>query len=473
MSIVIPDFSNAKVLVIGDVMLDRYWHGPIKRISPEAPVPVLNVQHQEECPGGAANVALNIATLGASVTLLGLVGTDAAADMLEHKLQQQNVNTVLMRQADFKTIVKLRVLGQNQQIIRLDFEDEKRPADLTALLSAFEQHLTDADVVILSDYAKGVLDIAPQLIQLCRQYGKTVFVDPKRADFQHYAGAHVITPNYKEFEAVVGVCHSEAEIVAKGMTLVRELNLQALLITRSEHGMTLLQLDRKPCYLKAFEQEVFDVTGAGDTVIATLASAYAAGLDYAKATELANLAAAISVKKRNAAVVSVPELRRALWALQPHIDKHVLSQAELIVAVMDAKAHGESIVMTNGCFDLLHPGHVHYLEEAKALGDRLIVAVNDDASVQALKGPDRPINALAARMSVLAGLRSVDWVIPFSEATPERIIGEILPDVLVKGGDYQIEQIAGHSAVLANGGQVLVLRFVEGYSTSKIIDKLT
>ena len=472
MSITIPDFSKAKVLVVGDVMLDRYWHGPIKRISPEAPVPILKVEHQEECPGGAANVALNIATLGASVSLFGVVGQDAAGTCLIEKLTAEGVKSFLIQQAHFNTIVKLRVLGQHQQIIRLDFEDEQVPTDFSELLGLYEQALASTDVVILSDYAKGVLQIAPELIRLARAHGKAVFVDPKRADFSDYRGASVITPNYKEFEAVVGPCHSEDEIIEKGMRLVEELQLAALLITRSEDGMTLLQANKKPHYLKAFEQEVFDVTGAGDTVIATLASAIAAGLSYAKATELANLAAAISVKKRNAATVTIPELRRALWTMTPHLDKHVLSQSELLTSVMDAKAQGETIVMTNGCFDLLHPGHIHYLEEARSLGDRLIVAVNDDASVQALKGLSRPINPLAARMSVLAGLRSVDWVVPFSEETPERLISEVLPDVLVKGGDYSITQIAGHQAVLANGGSVKILSFVDGFSTTSMIDKM-
>ncbi len=472
MSIIIPDFSKAHVLVVGDIMLDRYWHGPIKRISPEAPVPILNVSHQEECPGGAANVALNIATLGAKVALLGIVGQDAAAASLTATLQAHHVETFLIQQANFNTIVKLRVLGQHQQIIRLDFEDARQPDDFSDLLRVFEQQVRLADIVILSDYAKGVLNIAPELIRIARAIGKIVLVDPKRQDFRHYLGAQVITPNYKEFEAVVGACHSEKDIVDKGLAVIADLQLDALLITRSEHGMTLLQANTPPFYLKAFEQEVFDVTGAGDTVIATLASALAAGLTYAKATELANLAAAISVKKHNAATVSVPELRRALWTMKSHLEKHILSQAELLIAVMDAKIHGETLVVTNGCFDLLHPGHVHYLEEASALGDRLIVLVNSDASVQALKGMSRPINPVAARMAVLAGLRSVDWVVAFSEQTPERLISEILPHVLVKGGDYQITEVAGHQAVLANGGLVKILTFVPGFSTTQTIEAL-
>lgn len=472
MSISIPDFSKAKVLVVGDVMLDRYWHGPIKRISPEAPVPILNVQHEEECPGGAANVALNIASLGAAVTLLGVVGCDQAAEGLHTKLAEHHVTSALLQYPDFKTIIKLRVLGQHQQLIRLDFEDERITHDYHDLLAAFAQHVIGMDVVILSDYAKGVLDIAPQLIALARAQGVAVFVDPKRKDFEHYMGAQVITPNYKEFEEVVGPCHSEQDILDKGLALVQRLQLDALLITRSEHGMTLLQVGQQPLYLKAFEQEVFDVTGAGDTVIATLASAVSAGLSYTKATELANLAAAISVKKRNAATVSVAELRRALWSMQPYLDKHVLSEAELMVAVNDAKAHGESIVMTNGCFDLLHPGHIRYLEEAKALGNRLIVAVNSDASVKRLKGNSRPVNPLTDRMEVLAGLRAVDWVVCFDEDTPARLIEAVLPDVLVKGGDYRVEQIAGHQAVLACGGEVKILSFVEGHSTSTLLDRM-
>lgn len=469
----IPDFSTARVLVVGDVMLDRYWSGAINRISPEAPVPVVQVKHENECPGGAANVALNVATLGAAVTLLGTCGDDHAAHLLEQKLQQHAVSTCLIKDGKQQTIVKLRVLGAHQQLLRLDFET---PAVMTAIepvKEKFAQLVEHFDVVILSDYAKGTLAHARELIALAHQKQVPVFVDPKSKDFSLYQGAYLITPNLKEFQEIVGVCADEEDLLAKGQALLNQFNLPALLVTRSEDGVTLFQKDELPLTLPVYQQEVYDVTGAGDTVIAIIAASVAAGLALKDAVRLANLAASISVKKLNAATVSVAEMRRELWRqTQSYNEKHIVTKKELITAVQDAKTQGETVVMTNGCFDLLHPGHVAYLEQAKHLGDRLIVAVNDDDSVRRLKGPTRPMNNLSSRMQVLSSLRAVDWVVPFSEDTPEELINEVLPDILVKGGDYKVEEIAGHKAVLANKGRVLILDFVPGHSTTAMIEKM-
>jgi len=280
----------------------------------------------------------------------------------------------------------------------------------------------------------------------------------------------MITPNLGELEAVVGPCPDEATIVAKGSALLAELALGALLVTRSEHGMTLLTPDHPPLHLPAEAREVFDVTGAGDTVIATFAAALAAGQDFAHAARIANIAAGIVVGKLGTATVSPQELSRTLRR-QHEDDSGVLDEDELLVRVAQARAQGQVVVMTNGCFDLLHVGHVRYLEAARRLGDVLIVAVNTDDSVKRLKGPTRPLNTTADRMRMLAALKCVDWVVPFSEDTPARLIGRVLPDFLVKGGDYKVEAIAGYDAVTANGGQVVVLEFHDGYSTTRLIER--
>ena len=471
MKIQIPSFDRARVLVVGDVMLDRYWHGATSRISPEAPVPVVHVGQSEERAGGAANVALNISALGAHTCLLGITGDDEAADSLEALLGAAGIRCTLQRIAATATVTKLRVISRHQQLIRLDFEDGFAAVNTDAMLQAYRQELENCDVVVLSDYGKGTLAQIEPLIAAARAAGKPVLVDPKSLDFTAYSGATLITPNMAEFEQVVGVCNNEQELIEKSAALMDILDLQALLVTRGEHGMTLLRKGEPELHLPTHAQEVFDVTGAGDTVISVLAAALAAGEDLPAATALANLAAGIVVGKLGTASVSVPELRRSVLVGQD-AGFGVMSQAQLQIAVEDARSHGERIVMTNGCFDILHAGHVAYLNQARRLGDRLIVAVNDDDSVRRLKGKGRPINPVDRRMTVLAALERVDWVVPFSEDTPERLICEIQPDLLVKGGDYQPQDIAGYECVTRNGGEVIVLGFEDGCSTSDIIETI-
>lgn len=471
MKIEIPAFEKTHVVVIGDVMLDRYWRGGTHRISPEAPVPVVNVQHIEDRPGGAGNVALNLSSLGCQVTLLSLVGMDDNADILENKLTEAGITCYLERIINHPTITKLRIIDKNQQLIRLDFEKSFHHIPPENLIAAYKKTLDTANAVILSDYAKGCLSAVQELIVAAQQRNIPIFVDPKSADFTIYRNATVITPNQKEFEAVVGKCNDNDAVISKGLQLMRDQQLRALLITQGEHGMTLLRENQEPLQLPAKTREVYDVTGAGDTVIAVLAAAVAAGEDFVTAAILANTAAGIVVQKSGAATVSVPEIRRQMQR-QHASEFGVLTEEELLIAVTDARAHGETIVMTNGCFDILHPGHIAYLEEAKELGKRLIVAINDDDSVRRLKGSERPINSLEHRMSVLAALRAVDWVVSFAEETPARLISRVLPDILVKGGDYKPHEIAGSEYVLANGGAVKVLQFLDGHSTANIIKKI-
>ncbi|MFP4616482.1 MAG: bifunctional D-glycero-beta-D-manno-heptose-7-phosphate kinase/D-glycero-beta-D-manno-heptose 1-phosphate adenylyltransferase HldE [Thiohalorhabdus sp.] len=467
----LDNLGQARLLVAGDLMLDRYWSGETGRISPEAPVPVVHIDGEELRPGGAANVALNAAALGTSAALLGFTGADPEADALENRLREAGVTCHLLRDPEIATLVKLRIVSRHQQLIRLDFEDGFHGCDGAALGDRFREVLADRDAVVLSDYGKGTLGEAPVLIAAAREAGKPVLVDPKGTDFARYRGATAITPNRGEFEAVVGACHGEAELGERAESLRRELELEAVLVTRGEQGMTLVREGRAPAHFPTRARDVYDVTGAGDTVIATLAAALAAGEPWEEAASLANLAAGVVVGRLGTAVATPADLRRARLH-EGREGRRVVDEEELLTLVADARAHGERVVMTNGCFDLLHAGHVAYLEEAAQRGDRLVVAVNDDASVAGLKGENRPINPLEHRMAVLAGLAAVDWVVPFGEDTPARLIGRVLPDVLVKGGDYRPEEIAGYDAVTGAGGEVVVLSFREGCSSSAIMDAI-
>ena len=470
MKIHIPNFESARVLVVGDAMLDRYWHGSTSRISPEAPVPVVRVDQAEERPGGAGNVALNIAALGARASLVAVTGADDTAQILAGQLSAAGVRCLFHSIPGMATVTKLRVLSRHQQLIRLDFEGGIPGFDGSGLLAPFREALAEADVVVLSDYGKGALGAIQELIKVARAAGLPVLVDPKSRDFSLYRGASLVTPNLNEFEAVAGHCRDEEEVAAKGAALLEEHDLEALLITRGEQGMTLLRRGCAALHLPAKAREVYDVTGAGDTVISVLAATLAAGDDLVQATALANLAAGIVVGKLGTATVSVPEIRRALRE-DGVVERGIVSVEQLMTAVEQARGRGERLVMTNGCFDILHAGHVAYLQEARHLGDRLIVAVNDDDSVRHLKGATRPINSLDHRMAVLAALQCVDWVVPFGEDTPRDLICRVRPDYLVKGGDYQPEQVAGYDCVTAGGGTVKILAYHAGHSTSRVIER--
>jgi D-beta-D-heptose 7-phosphate kinase / D-beta-D-heptose 1-phosphate adenosyltransferase len=465
----VPDFSRVGVLVAGDVMLDEYWFGPTSRISPEAPVPVVRVTGSEARAGGAANVAINLASLGVRTSLTGIVGRDANAATLADLLQKRGISVDFVEAPRRPTITKLRVLSRNQQLIRLDTEDAFSADDALPMTGAIERLLPAASVCILSDYAKGTLSQVSALIGTCRRRGVAVLVDPKGTDFARYRGATVLTPNQAEFEAVVGPARSQTEIAEQGEALREALDLQALVVTLGERGMAVITAESEPVFLPARARQVFDVTGAGDTVIATLAAGLGAGLTFQDAAGLANLAAGLVVGKIGVASVTPSELRLALHE-HGQGGRGLLQRSEARQVAAEARSRGERLVMTNGCFDILHAGHVAYLEEAKQRGDRLLVAVNDDASVARLKGSGRPINPLADRMAVLAGLAAVDWVVPFGEDTPEALVSEVLPDVLVKGGDYRPENIAGARQVLENGGTVEVLSFREGRSTTAIVE---
>jgi D-beta-D-heptose 7-phosphate kinase/D-beta-D-heptose 1-phosphate adenosyltransferase len=465
----LPNFSTARVLVVGDVMLDRYWHGDTRRISPEAPVPVVQVERVEARPGGAANVAVNVAALGATVTLVGLVGDDEPAQALRDALDGTGVRDQLAVFAEHPTICKMRVMSRHQQLLRLDVERPWNDArHHGAIETQVRKSLPHHDVLVLSDYAKGALGDVQSLIALARDANVPVIVDPKGIDFDRYRGATALTPNLSEFEAICGRLVGDDAIGEGANKLRQHLALQWLLVTRGEDGMTLVDADGVVTHRHTEARQVYDVTGAGDTVVAVLGTAIAAGASVEHAATLANVAAGTVVSKAGTASVSAAELAEASAAGAAG-EAGVLSIEQAIASVGRARSRGETVVFTNGCFDILHAGHVACIAAAKAFGDRLVVAINDDESVRRLKGEGRPINGVGARMAVLAALGDVDWVVSFSQDTPLDVIRALVPDVLVKGGDYTPDTVVGADEVLARGGTVELVDMVPGLSTTATI----
>ncbi|MFI3256643.1 MAG: bifunctional D-glycero-beta-D-manno-heptose-7-phosphate kinase/D-glycero-beta-D-manno-heptose 1-phosphate adenylyltransferase HldE [Psittacicella sp.] len=462
------------MLVIGDIMLDKYIYGDTSRISPESPVPIVKYTDENAKLGGASNVALNVKTLGANCATLGFIGNDENGKIIENILSENNITSFNIKVQDLPTITKLRILSRNQQLLRVDFEEKfsKAPHDL--LIGKLEEIIDNYDIVILSDYAKGTLDKSLEIIKICNKASKKVLVDPKGVDFSKYKGAYILTPNMHEFiEALpfkenIDPTNSEL-ILKKSLKLIEDHKLENLLVTKSEHGMSIVSAS-KIQDIPTNAKEVFDVTGAGDTVIATLSCALGVGKNINEACYIANIAAGIVVGKLGTSAISSSELNLYIKSNNNILDNLTLNQLKCLIK--NAKDKGEKIVMTNGCFDIIHSGHLNYLKEAKSLGDRLIVAINSDSSVKRLKGEKRPINKSQERLEMIASLKSVDWVIEFDELTPENIINELKPDILVKGGDYTIDTIVGANFILNNGGEVKVLKFKDGFSTTKLIEKI-
>jgi D-beta-D-heptose 7-phosphate kinase/D-beta-D-heptose 1-phosphate adenosyltransferase len=462
--------KTKRVTVVGDVMLDQYWSGSVDRISPEAPIPVVKVSSEKSQLGGAGNVALNLVKLGVQADLHGVIGQDIAASKIKRLLSDHTIQSGLQERAHVTTTHKLRVLGMSQQLIRLDFEEDTLSGKDELSVDEWDIDLSETDVLVLSDYIKGSLADPRGLIQAARDKNIPILADTKVQDLEDYRGITLLKPNRREFELLVGHCSDHQSIEDKARDLMQQYDIASMLVTLGKDGMLLVPQQGEIEYFHPKARDVFDVTGAGDTVIATLAATLAGGASWSQAVELANVAAGIVVEKLGASAITAQELRAQ--QLPSGVADTVCTLPKLVQHVKSAQKNGEKIVMTNGCFDVLHAGHVQYLHQARALGDRLIVAVNSDESVRQLKGETRPVNQLSDRMEVLAALSSVDWVIPFSEETPKQLIEHILPDVLVKGGDYQVEQIAGHQAVLANEGKVQVLPIRQGCSSSQIIAKL-
>ncbi|WP_421740031.1 D-glycero-beta-D-manno-heptose-7-phosphate kinase [Caulobacter sp.] len=470
-------FAGKTVLVLGDVMLDRFIYGAVDRISPEAPVPVIAVERETAMLGGAGNVARNVAALGGKAVLIGLIGDDEAGRALAAMIAEEaGIEARLVTDTARRTTEKVRYISGSHQMLRVDRED-RGPAEATTLLAAFNQRLAAADVVVLSDYAKGVLtpQVVREAIDAARAAGKPVIVDPKSRDFARYDGATLIKPNRKEAAEATGITDAsdEASEEAGAAILAMAPTLRAALVTRGGAGMTLSVRGEPAVHIPASAVEVFDVSGAGDTVAATLALAVAAGAPLALAARLANLAAGLVVAKLGTDVVTAHELTALAHSdagAPGEIKIADLDQARAIVAGW--RARGLKVGFTNGCFDLLHPGHVSLLDQSKAACDRLIVGLNTDASVSKLKGPTRPVQKEAGRATVLASLSSVDLVVLFDEDTPLTLIEAFRPDVLVKGADYTVETVVGSDVVLGYGGRVLLADLKAGQSTTALIGRM-
>lgn len=466
------------VLVVGDVMCDTYLSGHVSRISPEAPVPVFESTGKRHVLGGGANVAANLRALGCQVRLLGVLGEDDAGRRVREQVRAQGMaDDLLMRDPERPTTEKTRLIAGHQQLTRLDQESRlPLPAGLIAqALAAVEPVLTEVDGLVCSDYSKGVCtpDLLAPLFVKARRANLPIFVDPKARDFAQYRGATVLTPNMVEVRHATGsISDDNACLAAAAESLLRRSEARALLVTRGEAGMSLFHPPEPPRHIPAHTRDVYDVTGAGDTVIAAFAAAAIHGLPYPEAARLANAAAGIVVGKAGTAVVYPEELEAHLEARDAPWHSKVRTRDEVSRALEQHRQRNERIVFTNGCFDLLHGGHLHYLQQARALGDCLVVALNDDDSVRRLKGDQRPLRPQDERVRMLAALACVDFVVLFSEATPLALIKALRPDVLAKGGDYTLETVVGREEVEAAGGSVHLIPYIEGVSTTEFLNGL-
>jgi D-beta-D-heptose 7-phosphate kinase/D-beta-D-heptose 1-phosphate adenosyltransferase len=471
--------ANTQVLCVGDAMLDRFVYGSVDRISPEAPIPVLLVEREDAMLGGAGNVVRNLVALGAKPTFVSVVGDDAAGREVTRLVGEHGeIDPCLVVETGRQTTIKTRFFASHQQLLRSDRESR---AGVTGpirdqLLARADKIMDKAGVVVLSDYGKGVLApaVTAELIKRAQAKGKAVVVDPKGSDYSIYAGATVVTPNRKElFEATGMAVDGDEAVVVAARHLIETCGLGAVLVTRSQDGMTLVEAGGAVHHLAAEAREVFDVSGAGDTVVATLAAAMASGASLLDGAQLANVAAGIVVGKVGTAVAYADELVAAL-----HLGDLTAGESKIVPLTKAAelierwRRKGQKVGFTNGCFDLLHPGHVSILTQSKAACDRLVVGLNSDASVQRLKGPTRPVQSEAARATVLSSLSSVDLVVIFGEDTPQKAIEALRPDVLVKGADYTVDKVVGAEFVQSYGGKVILAELVDGQSTTNTIKKM-
>ncbi|PIS28556.1 bifunctional heptose 7-phosphate kinase/heptose 1-phosphate adenyltransferase [Candidatus Saganbacteria bacterium CG08_land_8_20_14_0_20_45_16] len=473
---IIPKFKGKKVLVFGDLMLDEHIWSRVERISPEAPVPIAEVTKIDHVPGGCGNVAVNIAALGGQPFLIGIIGQDSSGQKLRQALALANVpDSYLIVDQQRPTILKSRIIAASQHVIRVDREDKTALSTelLKKVIKQVKKVLTTVDVVIISDYGKGLInkELCQILIKAARQQKKFVAIDPKGQDYSKYQQASIITPNLLEAGLATGIqINSGPALIKAGQSLLTKVKSDFILITRGREGMSLFSA-KKHLEIPAVPREVFDITGAGDTVIACLSLAVAAGAKLDQAIALANLAASIVVSKIGTAPCFKAELAAALEGHEPIIKK-IKSRQEIIAIAKNHKITGAQIVFTNGCFDLLHLGHVRYLREAKKLGDILIIGLNSDDSVRGLKGPKRPYIAELERAEILASLECVDYVIIFPESRPDNLIKLIEPDIHVKGGDYQIDDLPEKKLVESLGGKVVVIPPIKGRSTTNIVERI-
>ena len=463
----LPSAPDVHVLVVGDIMLDRYLYGRTERVSEEAPVPIVQVDGSEDRLGGAANVALNVVSLGAGCTLVGAIGDDPGGAVVADLLDAAGVDTDLVVVDGWRTTLKERVVSMRKQIARMDFEMPLPESVAIDVAKRVAHHVAGKDSLVVEDYDKGAVD-RPQRI-LAAAEGIATVVDPKFKRFAEYRGAKLLKPNRREFRQALGRWPDDSELAELGPALARANGVDALALTRGGDGLSLFEANGRVEHIPALGIDVYDSTGAGDTVAAAFGVCAARGWSFSDSARVANVAGALVCAKAGTAAVTLAELNAAIRDNVPPAPA-ASNRRQLADAVGLARRQGARIVFTNGCFDILHAGHVGYLDEARQLGDRLIVAINDDDSVRRLKGEGRPVNKLKQRMRVLEGLAAVDWVVPFSEDTPEALLEEVRPDVLVKGGDYAPAEVVGAEFVRSYGGDVRVLSEVEGQSTSKLVD---
>lgn len=471
MDLNISQLINKRILVIGDVMVDTYHIGKVKRISPEAPVPVVQITQTYNVLGGAANVARNLVALGCCPTVIGLIGEDANGKLIKQMFADLQIENNLLN-VNYPTITKTRVLGNNQQIVRIDFEQEKlvlQEDEERKIIRLVENNIECYDAIVISDYGKGVCtcNICQTIISNSKEGNKPVIIDPKGNDWSKYIGATVVTPNLKELSDIIGsdVKNGDKEIHEKATLLLSQYQLENLLVTRSEQGMTLSNYSDH-FDVKTEAKEIFDVSGAGDTVVATLAAALAASFPLLESVHLSNKAAGIVVGKMGTSPIYYDELLEGIESVNSH--NKIVNREQLNEVLFALRAKQRKIVFTNGCFDILHKGHVFYLQEAKKHGDVLIVGLNSDISVKRLKGDTRPINNEFDRAVVLEALKCIDYIVVFEEDTPYNLIKEVSPDILVKGGDYKIENVVGREFAK----EVVLIDFQQGYSSSNVINKL-
>jgi D-beta-D-heptose 7-phosphate kinase / D-beta-D-heptose 1-phosphate adenosyltransferase len=473
-------FHAARVLVLGDVMLDRFVYGSVERISPEAPIPVVNVERVLDMPGGAANVARNIAAMGAHAIILGVVGDDAwAGDLRVQLASSATIDAHLIVDSSRPTSVKTRYVADGQQVMRADRESrDPLPANIAErLLDEFSAALAGADAVVLSDYAKGVLSdpVTRAAIDIARRAGKIVIVDPKSKNFARYQGATVLTPNQVELQQACGQeCLGDEQVVKGAYRILEQGICDTMVVTRGKDGMSIVQAGGKAVHLPTAKRQVFDVSGAGDTVVAVISLGLAVGAAVVDAAALANIAAGIVVGKRGTATVTAGEMIAIQRPFDGSTDPQKIFALDTVLQLARSwREQGLKIAFANGCFDLLHPGHISLLEQARRSADRLIVGLNADSSIRRLKGPNRPIQTEVARATVLSAVKSVDAVVIFAEDTPIDLIEVLAPDVLVKGADYTLDQVVGADFVIRRGGKVLLADLLTGHSTTDTVTRVT
>jgi D-beta-D-heptose 7-phosphate kinase/D-beta-D-heptose 1-phosphate adenosyltransferase len=472
-----PDFSDAKVIVLGDIILDRYFWGAVHRISPEAPVPVVTIDKKTMNLGGAGNVAMNLKGLGCRHVLLGLAGDDANGASLSSILRQEGIQNHLVTIQNHPTTTKTRIIGQGQQVVRLDEEKQPRINDThrNQLFKYFDETLPGATGVILSDYGKGLIvpEIAEHVITRCRSKKIPLFIDPKNTSWETYHDAFCITPNTAEFNLIEPFPEDDESLLyEKAKTVLNRYGLEYLLLTRGPKGMTLFHRQQPPVHIKAKAREIFDVSGAGDTVIAAITAAFGTGIPMEKAARIANTAAGIVIGKQGTRPVETLELKQMLSEKSTAGAEKIINKQRAAEKITEWRSAGNKIVFTNGCFDILHIGHIKLLHAAAAQGNRLIVGLNSDRSVNGLKGENRPVVPEDERAALLSSIDGVDLVVLFDEETPIDLIRLIQPDVIVKGGDYTPETVVGHDIVARRGGTVVIVPLLDGISSTRVIESI-